>query len=76
MASTKYRCKGSNGAVVREGCELDSEVVGEVDCDEVVVGVESRIASNGLERIRIEGESPGWVSLRLLELVARVLHGV
>merc|ERR1712147_169586 len=34
---------------------------------EEVVGVESRVASNGLERIRIEGETPGWVSLRLLE---------
>ncbi|KAH8074055.1 hypothetical protein JL721_2614 [Aureococcus anophagefferens] len=65
--SQRYRCTGSNGAVVREGCEMDSEVVGELDSMEEVVGVESRVASNGLERIRIEGETPGWVSLRLLE---------
>ena len=57
--SQRYRCTGSNGAVVREGCEMDSEVVGELDSMEEVVGVESRVASNGLERIRIEGETPG-----------------
>ncbi|KAH8064704.1 hypothetical protein JL722_1584 [Aureococcus anophagefferens] len=66
--SQRYRCTGSNGAVVREGCEMDSEVVGELDSMEEVVGVESRVASNGLERIRIEGETPGWVVLKKITL--------
>ena len=43
----RYRVKGSNGAVVREGCEMDSEVSGELAFGDEVVGLESRRDLNG-----------------------------
>ena len=66
-AAVRYRVKGSNGAVVRSGCEMDSALSGELSFGDEVLGVESRVASNGLERIRVDGDVSGWVSLRLLE---------
>ena len=62
-----YRVTGKNGAVVREGLEASSAVVGALAVLEIVTALEAKTNSKGVERVRVEGALSGWVSRRLLE---------
>ncbi len=63
-----YRVTGKHGAVVRDGPETSSALVGTVPVLEVVKALEATTNSKGVERLKIEGATTsGWVSRRLLE---------
>jgi hypothetical protein len=63
-----YRVSGKHGAVVRDGPETSSALVGTVPVLEVVKALDVQTNSKGVERVRIEGAAmTGWVSRRLLE---------
>ena len=63
-----YRVSGKHGAVVRDGPETSSALVGTVPVLEVVRALEATTNSKGVERIKVEGATmSGWVSRRLLE---------
>lgn len=62
----RIRCVGENGAIVRSECELDSELVGEIDPFQVCLcSTEAKVATNGTSRARLISPVIGWVSLRL-----------
>ena len=68
MAQPLYRVTGKHGAVVRDGPETSSALVGTVPVLEVVKALEATTNSKGVERIKVEGATmSGWVSRRLLE---------
>ena len=63
-----YRVTGKHGAVVRDGPETSSALVGTVPVLEVVRALEATTNSKGVERVKVEGAAMvGWVSRRLLE---------
>ena len=63
-----YRVTGKHGAVVRDGPETSSALVGTVPVLEVVRALDVQTNSKGVERVKIEGAAMvGWVSRRLLE---------
>ena len=64
----QYRVTGKHGAVVRDGPETSSALVGTVPVLELVKALEATTNSKGVERIKVEGATmTGWVSRRLLE---------
>ena len=66
--SALYRIVGRSGAVVREGVELDSAVVGELSYDAIVTSAESTEAKTaaGVARRRVVRPLGGYVSARVL----------
>jgi hypothetical protein len=63
-----YRVTGKHGAVVRDGPETSSALVGTVSVLEVVRALDVQTNSKGVERVKVEGAAMvGWVSRRLLE---------
>ena len=66
-----YRVTGKHGAVVRDGPETSSALVGTVPVLEVVRALDVQTNSKGVERIKVEGAAMvGWVSRRLLERIS------
>ena len=65
-----YRVRAKNGAIVRKGVELDSDVVGEPLAVGTEISVEDASTnSRGVERLRIKQPS-GWVSRKVVEAMA------
>ena len=67
---TKLKC-GAKGAIVRGDAEMDSDVVSELGPFAECVGAETRIASNGTERVRIVEPVDGWISRKLVDVAGQ-----
>jgi hypothetical protein len=66
-----YRIIGANGALVREGLEIDSSEVRSLSAGDVVHAYEETYNSDGTLRLHIDRPVHGWIS-KLFGLVSRV----
>ena len=68
----KYIVVGKNGAVIRSGLELETELVLEIPRGEVCSVVEKAATAKGKPRLRLLAPAAGWVSAAALKPVAEL----
>lgn len=67
--AARYRVVGEDGAIVREGVELHTPVVGELRFLDEVISAELTPDSRNATRVRLVGPMKGWATLRCFEQI-------